>query len=71
MYVVLCAVLNTTSISVSATIQNYILSCLMQYYFLAYVKINIFKSRGRKTETFNFRFFLIANFFIKLSRVLY
>ena len=48
MYVVLCAVLNTTSVSVSATIQNYILSCLMQYYFLAYFKINIFKSREKK-----------------------
>lgn len=71
MYVGLCAVLNTTSISVSANIQKYILSCLMQYYFLAYVKINIFKSRGKKTQSCNFRFFLIANFLIKLGRVLY
>lgn len=70
MYVGLCSMLNTTSISVSATIQNYILSCVMQYYFLAYVKINIFHSRGKKLNL-SISDFLIANFFIKLGRVLY
>ena len=68
MYVGLCAMLNTTSISVSATIQNYILSCnTISWLMLKLTSLNL----EEKNSNFQFQIFLIANFFIKLSRALY